>query len=85
VRACVCVRNRKGQAERGRNSLHYALIGVYVGRVQARIFSLGGPESGFNFVSRYLSRSVPNEFPVCATAHCFNYGHIKNIVFTCTV
>lgn len=80
VRACVCVRKRKGQAERRRNLLHYALIWVYVGRVQARIFSLGGPELGLNFVLRYLCRNAPNEFPVCTTAHCFNYDHIKNSV-----
>lgn len=85
--ACVhvCVRKRKGQAARGRNLLHYALIWVYVGRVQARIFSLGGPELGLNFVSRYLHRSAPNEFPGCATAHWFDYGHIKNTAFTCMV
>lgn len=85
VRACVCVRKRKGQAEKGRNLLHYALICMYGGRVQARIFSLGGPELGLNFVSRYLCWSAPNEFPACTTAHCFNYGHIKNIAFTCMV
>lgn len=67
MRACVCVRKKKGQAGSGRNLPHYALILVYVGRVQARIFSLEGSDLGINFVSRYLCRSVPNESPVCKT------------------
>lgn len=60
VRASVCVRKRKGQAETGRNLLHYALIWMYVGRVQARIFCLGGSELGHNFMSRCLCTSGSN-------------------------
>lgn len=83
VRASVCV--RKGQAERGRNLLHYALIWMYVGKVQARIFSLGGSELGPDFMSRCLCSNGSNEFPVCKTAHCFRYGHAKTTASTCMV
>lgn len=85
VRASVCVRKRKGQAEREKNLLHYALIWMYVGRVQTRIFSTGGSELGPNFMSRCLWSNGSDEFPVCTTAHCFNYTHTKTTASTCMV